>query len=426
MPPARLPVSIRSVSDGTQTLVWLTRCLALARSAGVADDEQTIQTMSERSITREAPWAQVLETLRRVSRASDFYRRKLDAAGTWRSNRSRLPPTSAASRSRARARSRRRSNRARRSDRCSRCRASASPASASRPGRSTFRAPPTSRPASRRCTRACTTWACARDDVAHVTLSYHIMPGGLRMHRAFETLRLPGDQRRRRQLGAAGAGRQRSRRDGVRRHAVVSRQRSPTSPTQQGRRLHYRVGFSTAEALTPTLRARAARAARHRAVRPLRRSGDRTARRRVPACTTACICTSARCGSSSSIPRAASRSAPAAAASWSSRSSASAPCRSLRYAPGDVFRTLRRAVRRAATRRRASTSSARSAASARSRACSSTRRRFTPRSAPFRSSGNFQIVVDQPARRALRPRDDPHRLRRARRRRSRRADRAND
>ena len=25
------------------------------------------------------------------------------------------------------------------------------------------------------------------DDVAHVTLSYHIMPGGLRMHRAFES-----------------------------------------------------------------------------------------------------------------------------------------------------------------------------------------------------------------------------------------------
>ena len=37
--------------------------------------------MSERNTARDALWAQVVEALRRVSRASDFYRRKLEGAG---------------------------------------------------------------------------------------------------------------------------------------------------------------------------------------------------------------------------------------------------------------------------------------------------------------------------------------------------------
>jgi phenylacetate-CoA ligase len=90
-------------------------------------------------------------------------------------------------------------------------------------------------------------------DVAHVTLSYHIMPGGLRMHRAFETFGCRvinggvGNSELQAQIASAlGA------------TVYVG---TPSflatladAAAQQGRKLAYRLGFSTAEALTPTLR----------------------------------------------------------------------------------------------------------------------------------------------------------------------------
>lgn len=96
-----------------------------------------------------------------------------------------------------------------------------------------------------------------RDDVAHVTLSYHIMPGGLRMHRAFESFGCRvinggvGNSELQAQIASAlGA------------TVYVG---TPSflatladAAEQQGLPLRYRLGFSTAEALTPALRARLA------------------------------------------------------------------------------------------------------------------------------------------------------------------------
>lgn len=93
-----------------------------------------------------------------------------------------------------------------------------------------------------------------RDDVAHVTLSYHIMPGGLRMHRAFESFGCRvinggvGNSELQAQIASAlGA------------TVYVG---TPSflatladAAEQQGLPLRYRLGFSTAEALTPKLRA---------------------------------------------------------------------------------------------------------------------------------------------------------------------------
>ena len=90
-------------------------------------------------------------------------------------------------------------------------------------------------------------------DVAHVTLSYHIMPGGLRMQRAFEQFGCrvinggTGNSELQAQIAATlGA------------TVYVG---TPSflatladAAAQQGRPLHYRLGFSTAEALTPALR----------------------------------------------------------------------------------------------------------------------------------------------------------------------------
>ena len=92
-----------------------------------------------------------------------------------------------------------------------------------------------------------------RDDVAHVTLSYHIMPGGLRMHRAFE------------QFGCrvinGGVGNSELQ---VQIASTLGATVYVGTPSflatlaevaaQQKRRLSYRLGFSTAEALTPSLR----------------------------------------------------------------------------------------------------------------------------------------------------------------------------
>ena len=92
-----------------------------------------------------------------------------------------------------------------------------------------------------------------RGDVAHVTLSYHIMPGGLRMHRAVESFGCRvinggvGNSELQAQIAAAlGA------------TVYVG---TPSflatladAAAQQGLTLGYRLGFSTAEALTPALR----------------------------------------------------------------------------------------------------------------------------------------------------------------------------
>jgi phenylacetate-CoA ligase len=89
--------------------------------------------------------------------------------------------------------------------------------------------------------------------VAHVTLSYHIMPGGLRMHRAFE------------QFGCrvinGGVGNSELQAQIASTLAATVYVGTPSFlatlaevAAQHGRRLHYRLGFSTAEALTPALR----------------------------------------------------------------------------------------------------------------------------------------------------------------------------
>src|SRR5262245_6435216 len=90
-------------------------------------------------------------------------------------------------------------------------------------------------------------------DVAHVTLSYHIMPGGLRMHRAFE------------QFGCrvinGGVGNSELQVQIASTPGATVYVGTPSFlatladvAAQQKRRLAYRLGFSTAEALTPALR----------------------------------------------------------------------------------------------------------------------------------------------------------------------------
>lgn len=94
-------------------------------------------------------------------------------------------------------------------------------------------------------------------DIAHVTLSYHIMPGGLRLHRAFEEagcLVING-----------GTGASQLQVEVARAWRATVYAGTPSflanlgdTARQMGldprRDLHYRVGFSTAEALTPQLR----------------------------------------------------------------------------------------------------------------------------------------------------------------------------
>jgi len=94
-------------------------------------------------------------------------------------------------------------------------------------------------------------------EVAHVTLSYHIMPGGLRLHRAFEEagcLVINGG------TGASQLQVEVARAWGASVYAGTPSFLANLGDTarQMGldprRDLHYRVGFSTAEALTPQLR----------------------------------------------------------------------------------------------------------------------------------------------------------------------------
>jgi phenylacetate-CoA ligase len=94
-------------------------------------------------------------------------------------------------------------------------------------------------------------------DVAHVTLAYHIMPGGLRLHRAFEEagcLVING-----------GTGNSRLQVEVAKAWGATVYAGTPSFLANLGdtakemgldprRDLRYRVGFSTAEALTPALR----------------------------------------------------------------------------------------------------------------------------------------------------------------------------
>src|SRR5215510_9495493 len=94
-------------------------------------------------------------------------------------------------------------------------------------------------------------------DIAHITLSYHIMPGGMRLHRAFEEagcLVING-----------GTGSSRLQVEVARAWGATVYAGTPSFLANLGdtakemgldprRDLHYRVGFSTAEALTPALR----------------------------------------------------------------------------------------------------------------------------------------------------------------------------
>ena len=90
-------------------------------------------------------------------------------------------------------------------------------------------------------------------EVAHVTLSYHVMPGGLRLHRAFEEhgcLVING-----------GTGASRLQVEIACAYGATVYAGTPSflanladTAREMGLRLPYRVGFSTAEALTPELR----------------------------------------------------------------------------------------------------------------------------------------------------------------------------
>jgi phenylacetate-CoA ligase len=96
-----------------------------------------------------------------------------------------------------------------------------------------------------------------RGDVAHVTLSYHVMPGGLRLHRALEEhgcLVINGG------TGASRLQVQLAHDYGATVYAGTPSFLANLGDTAREmgldprRDLHYRLGFSTAEALTPALR----------------------------------------------------------------------------------------------------------------------------------------------------------------------------
>src|SRR5437764_2600180 len=92
-----------------------------------------------------------------------------------------------------------------------------------------------------------------RGEVAHLTLSYHVMPGGLRLHRAFEEygcLVINGG------TGASRLQVQIAHDYGATVYAGTPSFLANLGETarEMGLRLPYRVGFSTAETLTPALR----------------------------------------------------------------------------------------------------------------------------------------------------------------------------
>ncbi len=92
-------------------------------------------------------------------------------------------------------------------------------------------------------------------EIAHVTLSYHVMPGGLRLHRAFEEFGCLVIN------GGTGASRlqvQIAHDYGASVYAGTPSFLATLAETarEMGVQLPYRLGFSTAEALTPALRQR--------------------------------------------------------------------------------------------------------------------------------------------------------------------------
>jgi phenylacetate-CoA ligase len=94
-------------------------------------------------------------------------------------------------------------------------------------------------------------------DVAHVTLSYHIMPGGLRLHRAFEEAGClvlnggTGNSRLQVELAAAWRATVYAGTPSFLANLGDTARELGLDPRRD---LSYRVGFSTAEALTPPLR----------------------------------------------------------------------------------------------------------------------------------------------------------------------------
>lgn len=96
-----------------------------------------------------------------------------------------------------------------------------------------------------------------RGEVAHVTLNYHLMPGGLRLHRAFEEYGClvinggVGNTEMQIQVARAyGASVYAGTPSFLRQIGVVAREQG----LDPRRDLSYRLGFSTAEKLTPELR----------------------------------------------------------------------------------------------------------------------------------------------------------------------------
>jgi phenylacetate-CoA ligase len=206
--------------------------------------------MSEPAGGADAAWEQVLETLRRVSRCSPFYRAKLAGADLEElrapEDLRRLPVT-------------------RKSE--------VPPAQQSDPPFGPLLAVPRERVASVSVSpgplyiprtaeeptgvealhESLRHMGVRRDDVAHVTLSYHVMPGGLRLHRAFESFGC--------QVINGGVG---SSELQVRVASDLGATVYVGTPSflanladvaeRQGRRLRYRIGFSTAEALQPRMR----------------------------------------------------------------------------------------------------------------------------------------------------------------------------
>jgi phenylacetate-CoA ligase len=215
--------------------------------------QRTFDPMSERNAARDALWAQVLEALRRVSRASEFYRRKLEHAGVavddiaTPADLGRFPLT-------------------RKSE--------IAPAQQASPPYGPLLAVAPERIASVSVSpgpiyiprtaeeptgvealhESLGHMGVRRDDVAHVTLSYHVMPGGLRMHRAFESF---GCRVINGGVGSSELQVQVASDLGATVYVGTPSFLANLADVaeKQGRKLAYRVGFSTAEALTPKIRA---------------------------------------------------------------------------------------------------------------------------------------------------------------------------
>ena len=245
-------------------------------------------------------------------------------------------------------------------------------------------------------------------DVAHVTLSYHIMPGGLRLHRAFEEAGCLVHQRRDGQQPLAGGGGRAP--GGATVYAGTPSFLANLGDTARELGLDPRRDLALPRRLLDRRGADAAAAPRspgdlrHRALRPLRRGADRSARRRVPR---ARRHAPPRARPLLRVPRsrdAASRWRRAGTGELVATQLGPRALPLVRYAPGDVFRLLAgrvrvrrpgaaRRLRRTGRRHPEDQGRARASGAGPPRAVASSRR-----------VGRFQIVVDHPAGRTLRPR----------------------